>query len=485
MFQEKLYLTNPLNHIKKLNYKDLIIFLIPTLIFAYYLYVYNPGIILWDSYSQFHMIASGKFHNWHPFFHTFILMMCLKLFNNNPISISILQILIFSTMWTVICKYFRNDDLKTEKIFILQVIVTLIISLIPLNAMYSIFYYKDVLFSYFLMFLCFLIKVAIDKKGQFSLGFILVFTITMSFVAQLRGNGLLLILILLIALIIYFFKNHRNQKLHIIIPALTIVLILLISSLNVAYDVEDNQKDFVMTKTSHLLASYDMNHKLDKNDEKVLHEFMSKKSIKENYDIVFSDPLYNNAPNMDVYEKNKGTYISMAMENSIKHPKHFISYLFKSSPIVWKVPVDKTWNHREGADTLIARNANIGYYKTINDTPITSYDNATFKDSNSQLFNDTTNMIRTVTSNELLDTLLDNPALYMYLSLIIIAGAYILTRTKDLMFVYLPNLLNIILIFLSTPAQQIRYLYPNFLVFYMLIIIMIGLYGKKKFEAND
>lgn len=115
MFQEKLYSTNPVNHIKNLNYRDLIIFLIPTLIFSYYLYVYNPGFIHWDSYSQLHMIASGKFSNWHPFFHTFIMMMCLKLFNNNPISISILQILVFSTMWTVICKYFRNDNQKTKK----------------------------------------------------------------------------------------------------------------------------------------------------------------------------------------------------------------------------------------------------------------------------------------------------------------------------------------------------------------------------------
>lgn len=350
--------------------------------------------------------------------------------------------------------------------------------------MYSIFYYKDVLFSYFLMFLCFLIKVAIDKKGHLSLGFILVFTLTMSFVAQLRGNGLLIILVLLIALIIYFFNNHRDKKLHVIIPALTIVFILRISSLNVTYDVEDNQKDFVMSKTSHLLASYDMNHKLNKNDQKVLHEFMNEKSIKENYNIVFSDPIYNNAANMDVYEKNKGTYISMAMENSITHPKHFISYLFKSSPIVWKVPTNKTWDHREGADTLIEPGANIVYYETVKDAPITTYDNATFKDSNSQLFNDTTNIINIITTNELLDTLLDNPALYMYLSLTIIAGAYIISQSKDLMFVYLPNLLNIILVFLSTPAQQIRYLYPNFLVFYLLIIIIIGLYGKK-FEAKS
>lgn len=92
-------------------------------------------------------------------------MIFLKIFKT-PLVISIFQILTFSTMWTVICKYLRNENLKSNKTFILQVILTLIISLIPLNAIYSIFLYKDILFSYCLMFLCFLIKVIVDKKGQ-------------------------------------------------------------------------------------------------------------------------------------------------------------------------------------------------------------------------------------------------------------------------------------------------------------------------------
>ena len=60
-----------------------------------YLYVYNPGIICYDSFDQLNQIATNNFRNWHPFFHTFIEMLCLKIYAN-PITICVLQILTFS-----------------------------------------------------------------------------------------------------------------------------------------------------------------------------------------------------------------------------------------------------------------------------------------------------------------------------------------------------------------------------------------------------
>ena len=73
-------------NLKKLDYRDLIIFLIPFLIFIFYLYVYDPGILTQDSFYQMNQIASSNFTNWHPFFHTFIEMLCLKLYpDTNPL----------------------------------------------------------------------------------------------------------------------------------------------------------------------------------------------------------------------------------------------------------------------------------------------------------------------------------------------------------------------------------------------------------------
>ena len=90
-----------ISQIKKLNYNDLKIFVIPVVIFSVYLAVFNQGIATIDSFNQLHQIASGHFTNWHPFFHTFIEMLCLKIYPST-LSIEIFQILVFSTMWTAI-----------------------------------------------------------------------------------------------------------------------------------------------------------------------------------------------------------------------------------------------------------------------------------------------------------------------------------------------------------------------------------------------
>ena len=140
----KSYVTS---NMKKLSYKDLIIFLIPFIIFICYLYVFDPAIMRFDTYNQLNQIAKWEFFNWHPFFHTFIEMICIKIYPN-PISISILQIVTFSTMWMIICNYFRQDN--NRKNFVLQLIVTIIIALIPINAIFSITLLKDTLFSYFM-----------------------------------------------------------------------------------------------------------------------------------------------------------------------------------------------------------------------------------------------------------------------------------------------------------------------------------------------
>ena len=73
------------------------------------------------------------------------------------------------------------------------------------------------------------------------------------------------------------------------------------------------------------------------------------------------------------------------------------------------------------------------------------------------------------------DTLFNSPALYMYLSIIFLILIHIITKSKEIYLMYIPNLLNILIVFFSTPVQDNRYLYANLLICYLLIIILIGL----------
>ncbi len=477
---------------KQLNYKDLIIFLIPVIIFSFYLYVYNPGILTFDSFNQVHQIASGRYTNWHPFFHTFIEMLLYKIYSS-PISVGIFQILTFSIIWMVICKYFRNNDeninfadIKSDREFIIQSIITLIICLIPINAIYSITLWKDVLFSYAILFLCFLIKVLVDKKCKVSIKFIVLMGFVMACVAQLRLNGIYVIVPLLIIMAYYLYRHDKTEKFFIKLPVIAIIFILLIASLNVVYNVEDNAKDATLSKTTHMLANYDLYHKLDAKDSAKFHELINETAVKDNYKTFFTDPV-RNAANESVFEANKGEYIGMAVKYSLQDPIHFIKYMLSSSEITWDITRDSYWQGKpyyideNGANLESSRN---NYFKAYHTKPVADYENVTGVNEGSGLYNILNSFVYTARTNVVLDTLFESPALYMFLSILAMAGIYYMTKSKDIILVYLPNLFNILVVFVSIPTQDNRYLYPNLLVFYLLVIIIVGILAKQNFSLT-
>ena len=465
--------------IRKLNYRDLLIFLIPVLIFLSYLSAFNPGIATYDSFNQLHQIASQHFTNWHPFFHTFISMLCLKIYPNT-MSICILQILVFSTMWMVICKYCRDDNGEIDNVFILQAAASLIICIIPINGLYSITLWKDVLFSYFLMFLCFLAKVMIDRNGNVSYKFIILLSVIMAFVAQLRGNGMYVVIAALVIYSIYLLIK-RNIKMGALLAILTITFILLISSLNIAYDVEDNEKDALMTKVSHMLADYDLNLEIEESDREKIHELIDKDKIKDHYMPTGTDPILA-ITDYKKLEANKDTYLGLALKYSLRNPLHCLQYLFESAPMAWDIVRDNDWIGRpyymNGESDRLQKDFN-AYYGKHNYTPKYSYENLSYANWGTPPFKLLNSLSLGIEGSHILDTLFNSPALYMYLSIILLILIHIMTRCREIYLMYIPNLLNIVIVFLSTPIQDNRYLYANLLVCYLLIIIFIGLRYRK------
>lgn len=310
-----------------------------------------------------------------------------------------------------------------------------------------------------------------DKNGQVSYKFIFLISVIMAFVSQIRPNGIFIVLILLIVLGIYLFKKNQKERFYAVLPALTIIFILLIASLNVAYDVEDNQKDAVFTKVAHMLADYDLNHELSSQDQAKVHQMMDEKTIKEKYSITYSDPIWG-AANEQVYDNNKGTYIGMAIGYSLKDPIHFIQYLFGSSPMVWDVTRDSDWIGSVYKTDI--NNANRFFYSN-NKTPAAEFDGLMAKNSNTEEYKQINSIVYSVKDNIVTDSLFDSPALYMYLAIILMVAIQFITKSKNIYVMYLPNFLNILIVFLSTPIQDNRYLYPNLLLVYLLAIILISL----------
>ena len=393
---ENLQSMDLMSMIKKVNYRDLMIFIVPILIFSLYLYIYNPGILTTQSFGQLNQIATGHFTNSVPFLYTVIVMIFLKIFQT-PLAVAFFQILVFAAIWTVICKYHREDSAESSNLFVAEFAVTLIVCLIPINAVYSIALWSNILFAYGMLFLSFLIKVLIDRNGEMNLKFAIILALTIALTSQLSSVGIFIGIITLAAILVYLYlKNRNTERTFLILPALAIILILILGSLSFAYHVED----------AHSNASGGV-------------------------------------------------------------------------PMVWSVLRGDDW---EGQAYYLTANADPvkeaqnKFYTQNNITPSESYEKLTSANLGEANYNLVNSFAVYFKDHTLTDTLFYSPALYMYLAIILLVAFQLITKSKDMYLVYVPNLINIIGVFLTCSLNENRFLYPNLLVFYLLVIIFISIY---------
>ncbi|MBQ2832694.1 hypothetical protein [Methanobrevibacter sp.] len=365
----------------KLNYRDLTIFLVPVLIFSLYVYIYNPGILTAASYGQLHQIAAGEFTGAYPLLHTLIVMACLKI-NPSPITVAIVHTLVFSVMWAAICKYHRNDSDKSSNEFVLQFFLTLIICLIPINAIYSVTLTSNVLFSYFLMFLCFLIKVMIDEKGQMTTKLAVLMALTLAIISGLNYWGIFVALLSLIAIIFYLARRGNSKGTILKLAGLTIILLLAVGSLNSIYDVKSGDSSFPMTDSF--------------------------------------------------------------------------------------------------ADSVNLEDAKSEFFSSIGAEPTAGFEDATSANAGNGKYNLIDSFVNHFRENFILNNLFANPIVYMILSIVLLAALFYMTGLREMLLVFVPNLINIIVVFATGQSNM----YSNILVFYLIAVIFISAYLNRDTFTN-
>lgn len=434
--------------------KDIIIFMVPFLIFLFMLLIFFPGMMSYDSFDQLNQIASNQFNDWHPFLHTFVEKICMKIWNT-PASVGVFQILFFSIIWTAICKYNRKKNTKKE--FILQIAVTSLLVLNPLNSFYSITLWKDVLFGYMFLLFCFLLEVLIDKHYNVSYKFFAFLGFIAAIISKLRHNGLYSLIIFFIILFFLFVKKKKWKPYFLIIISF-ISSMILFCCLESAYHVQHLNNTLIEVKMMHAIAYYNEENILSKKDKKIVSKIVDLKEMHDNFDKYYSDIL---ATKLDLYkaQEYKTDIMKILIQKSLKHPFVLINYVLDSANMTWSVvrPNDATGN-------LV--------FLQLDDSP-NNINGITHINKNKKIYKIIQNeVLKSMYQNKFLQTILYSGALYMYLSLIIIIFL-IFKKSYNGLLIILPNLLNILIIAASLPIQDIRYIYPNYLIFYLVLIILI------------
>ena len=450
----------------KSNLKYIIIFCIPMIVFFAALMIYFPGVITYDSFNQLNQIKSMQFNNMNPFFHTMIEMFLLKIWNN-PAIIAIFQILVFSSIWAFACK--KTSILKRSN-FILQLILTICISLLPLNFMTAITLWKDVLYSYSILLVTLLLYIWIDKKYDMSFKTLLILGINIVLLMYLRHNGKLVgIVLALVIFLIILIKNKESLKQFstikkvIMFPLMCLITFIIFKIPFYIFNVS-NESLTITPKLVQAVGAFSSNNALDEEDKEKLSDYIDLDKLNEVYNPYFVDIVRDGIKDIPKSRTKNMEIIGILLKNSVKHPDVAINYLLESTSIIWRF--DKP---RRSDDKVYGTVICIDDYK---DNEI-NYDNLRFVNEETSVFKGLTSAIYYTTFNRPIRGILYSHSVALIVSIICIVIVSKRNKRKAYYLLLLPNLLNVLSLIVSIPVQDTRYVYPTYVTEYFTLLLVI------------
>lgn len=439
--------------------EDLIIFLIPIIMFGIYFIVFYPGVLSYDSYYQLNEIKTGVFTSAHPFLHTFYEMILLKIWYS-PAIISIFQILLFSTIWMYICKYNRKNFFK--KNFLFQVVITIIICLNPLNSTMSLTMWKDVPYSYMVLLLCFNLQKMIDKKFKIKTSNVFWISCLLLVICNLRHNGLIIALGIGLILFILFIIFDKKSKNFIKLAVFMLLFALIFKGLNYLYKVDDSglsissSTSMIQNKLIQGVGYIGKHGSVTDEQKNKLNEYIRYDVLVDNSHPNFMDLIWSSCDiQTEKINENKKEFLSIIFEIFSQNKKELIKYILSESAFIWK-PIRLEDSYGFIIYSGITANGKVGeFHQPLSGTAIHT---------------GLKNVVSLYSTNTLYQTLNTSNGLYLWL----IIGIILLIKKYKYLFVCaLPILLNLAGLALTMPANDVRYYYSTILVSYLFIVIFI------------
>lgn len=445
----------------KKNKKDITIFLILSSIFVFIFLSYYPGIMTYDSNIQWNEVITGKLTNTHPFLSTYFMYLLSKIHKTTTIVI-LYQIILSAFTIVRIFKVIREKDSK----FYIEIILCILIALIPIISIYTITLWKDIIYSYYLLNYAIYLYEWDKNNYSFSNYKYIIMAILLFLIFSYRVNGMIVAILLLIFTTIIMIRKKIERKiiLKYIIAFIICNLIILIPKNYYLNKIPKDNTTSLGTINTYMIWIYGEYLHNDVVKDKKEIQFLNNISDTNNWGNVYSGYLINNTNLMDINKEylieNQKQFRSYFLETTIKNPKEFVIHYLK-------------------ADSLLIAPITQGY--------IYSYDfsnwgtECNFDSKTSPIIKGVSNIYNKLinfTLNCKYINILHFPANILYLSIIIILILNIINKTKKYTMIILPMLCNTISLLPINIAQDLRYVYINYLTL-MAIVILLSNYLQK------
>ncbi len=301
-----------------------------------YFLKYYPGIITPDSCSQIEQaIGILGLQDHHPIAHTAIITVCVKigqlLFNNINISIAIYSItsmICMAAMDSIILIY-----LKRIKVHPTMLLLTLVYYMFyPVNGMYAITMWKDVLFSGILPIFIILCNGLIFNTEKFLKNKykIICFIIISFFTMILRHNGLYVVIFTL-PFIFIVLRNYWKKLIPIFISILFIYQIFNIIVFNIL-NVEKGSVAEMLSIPVQQIARVEKYHReeIDNVTMENINKIFKINNIGDEYNPTLSDPVKAKV-DVTYFKENKLEFFKLWVKLLIKYPKDYIESFISNS----------------------------------------------------------------------------------------------------------------------------------------------------------
>lgn len=451
---------NTSSKIQNLNYKThyIIIFVTQVIILGFYFYGLNPGNMSYDTYNQISQLKGLiPYNTWHPIGHTLFIGLLLRIWNNYAI-ITIFQILFFSIITTSFYIVLLKNKVKWKLIYLTAINM----SIIPSTGVNVVTQWKDIPFTVGLLWgTLILFKMCIYKDYFNKLSHTVEFVLCLLSISLFRFNGILAFVLILIFALIYVIKSHNKiQKRNYYISAATILIVVMLinniipSKLNAVPNPIGMKLRPIYQGLAAIYVS-GVEEDIISESRKMIESVSTPQQMKDYYNPYFADTISSNTPkflnNLSKFSTAKA--LKMYIEAAIVHPEIIIGDKFNLTTTMWSVTKDP-FSYNNAYTTIIQKEMidEFQVHRVNNSVTIAveKFANYTFHE------------------NYLLNTLLWRTGFYLALEFIVLL--YLIIRRDIRSSLFIPIVANALIVFLTMPAQDFRYLWFLMLLFPFIVL---------------
>ncbi|MBR1414043.1 MAG: hypothetical protein IJ574_05200 [Bacilli bacterium] len=333
---------------KKVNKKFyIIVFILLFLNWLPYVLSYFPFGIYADTEYQIEQAISHHLNNRHPIFNTMIITLFVdigKCFDSLKIGLqlySIFQLLLSLSIITYFIGWLKRRNVPN----IYLILTILFYMFFPLIPLYVVSFWKDTLFSLFLLLYVLNIYDVVLTDGKFICNFkgIIIHSLLIFLVAFSRNNGIYIVIVTSIFLIKRYFNIKFFKKIILfLLVCIVLIQIPIFNYLNINTAFVENL-GVPIQQICYVVSS---NGKMNTNDKEFIDKLMPINDIKETYTPALVDSIkFSSGFNEEFLNNNKIEFFKVWFSLLKQNPKKYIeAYLlntigfydiFKSSDVAY------------------------------------------------------------------------------------------------------------------------------------------------------